>query len=51
LWAYGDYQFTPEWDVMSAMSKARALGFQESANSGAMFIRQFAHYRAMKIIP
>src|SRR5450759_1231157 len=51
LWAYGDYQFTPEWDVMSAMSKARALGFQEGVDSWAMFIRQFAHYRAMKIIP
>jgi nucleoside-diphosphate-sugar epimerase len=51
LWAYGDYQFTPEWDVMSAMSKARALGFQEGVDSWAMFIRQFAHYRALKVIP
>ncbi len=51
LWAYGDYQLSPEWDVMSAMSKARALGFQESVDSRAMFTRQFEHYRAAKIIP
>ena len=51
LWAYGDYQLTPEWDVMSAMLKARALGFQETVDSSAMFIRQFEHYRAEKIIP
>lgn len=51
LWAYGDYQFRPEWDVMSAMSKARALGFHDTVDSSAMFIRQFEHYRAAKIIP
>ncbi len=51
LWAYGDYTLSPEWDVMSAMSKARARGFQEAIDSGAMFCRQFEHYRATKIIP
>lgn len=51
LWPYGDYQLRPEWDVMSAMSKARALGFRDTVDSGAMFIRQFEHYRAAKIIP
>lgn len=51
LWAYGDYQLRPEWDVMSAMSKARASGFEESIDSSAMFIRQFQNYRIEKIIP
>jgi nucleoside-diphosphate-sugar epimerase len=51
LWAYGDYTLSPEWDVMSEMSKARALGFQDTVDSGAMFIRQFERYRAAKIVP
>ena len=51
MWAYGDYQFSPEWDVRSSMSKARALGFSESVDSGKMFERQFEHYRAAGIIP
>ncbi len=51
LWAYGDYQFSPQWDIRSDMSKARALGFPETRDSGEMFFRQFEHYRAEKIIP
>jgi nucleoside-diphosphate-sugar epimerase len=51
LWAYGDYQLRPEWDVMSAMSKARAFGFEASVDSSAMFIRQFENYRNEKVIP
>jgi nucleoside-diphosphate-sugar epimerase len=51
LWAYGDYQFRPEWDVVSSMAKARALGFNDSVDSGAMFARQFERYRAEKIFP
>jgi hypothetical protein len=51
LWAYGDYQLRPEWDIKSTMTKARALGFGEALDSGAMFAQQFAHYRAEKIIP
>lgn len=51
LWAYGDYQLRPEWDVFSDMSKARALGFHEAVDSCAMFLRQFEHYRAERIIP
>jgi hypothetical protein len=33
------------------MAKARALGFSETLESGTMFARHFAHYRAEKIIP
>jgi nucleoside-diphosphate-sugar epimerase len=51
LWAYGDYQFSPQWDVHSDISKARALGFHEAMDSGEMFFRQFEHYREEKIIP
>ena len=51
LWAYGDYQFRPDWDVFSSMQKARSLGFSESLDSFVMFARQFENYRKEKIIP
>ena len=51
LWPYGDYQFRPEWDVVSSMAKARALGFHEAVDSWAMFARQFEHYRASGLVP
>ncbi len=51
LWPYGDYLFGPEWDIESAMTKARALGFNETLDTGTMFARHFAQYRAEKIIP
>ena len=51
LWPYGDYLLRPEWEIHSSMDKARALGFTETLDSGEMFERHFAHYRAAKIIP
>jgi len=51
LWAYGDYQFRPDWDIVSSMQKARSLGFSESLDSFDMFARQFENYRKEKIIP
>lgn len=51
LWPYGDYLFRPEWDIKSAMDKARALGFGEALDTGTMFAQHFAQYRAGKIIP
>jgi nucleoside-diphosphate-sugar epimerase len=51
LWPYGDYQFRPEWDVMSSMSKARALGFTDAVDSTDMFMRHFARYREERVIP
>jgi nucleoside-diphosphate-sugar epimerase len=51
LWPYGDYLFRPEWDIASSMAKARALGFAEALDSGAMFAQHFAHYRTANVIP
>jgi nucleoside-diphosphate-sugar epimerase len=51
LWAYGDYQFRPDWDIVSSMTKARALGFNDSIDSSDMFARQFENYRKEKLIP
>ena len=33
LWAYGNYQIRPQWDVTSSMAKARALGFEDRVDS------------------
>jgi nucleoside-diphosphate-sugar epimerase len=51
LWAYGDYQFRPEWDVTSSMQKAQQLGFSETIDSFAMFKNQFDNYRFQHLIP
>jgi hypothetical protein len=51
VWSYGNYQVRPEWDVVSSMQKARALGFEDSLDSAQTIIRQFEHYRAENIIP
>ena len=51
VWSYGDYHLRPEWDVVSSMAKARSLGFEDRLDSGDVIMRQFAHYRAEKIIP
>lgn len=50
-WAYGDFVFTPEYDIASSMSKARQYGFHEVVDSSDMFIRQFQQLRDNKIIP
>lgn len=51
LWAYADYLFAPEWDIISDVSKARRNGFSESLDSAAMFVDLFDRLRREKIIP
>jgi nucleoside-diphosphate-sugar epimerase len=51
LWGYGDYVFRPEWDIMSAMNKARRCGFDERVDTLEMFGRVFACYREQRLIP
>ncbi|MNC87211.1 hypothetical protein D3C83_29160 [compost metagenome] len=51
LWDYGDYVFRPEWDIMSAMNKARRCGFDERVDTLDMFARVFANYREQRILP
>ena len=46
LWPYSDYLFRPEWDIESAMTRARTLGFGEALDTGTMFAQHFAQYRA-----
>ncbi len=50
-WEYGDFVFTPEYDIISSMTKARQFGFTEVIDSEDMFLRQFDELREHKIIP
>jgi hypothetical protein len=50
-WAYGDFVFTPEFDVISDTSKARRYGFHECVDSAEMFPRLWDEMRAERIIP
>ena len=51
LWPYAQYVFSPEWDIISGMSKARRDGFNEAIDSAQMFLDIFDSFRADKIIP
>lgn len=51
LWSYGDFIFNAGYDIMSDTSKLRRFGFWETADTGAMFERLFAHLRGARIIP
>lgn len=51
LWDYAGYVFRPEWDIISAMDKARRFGFEERVDSREMFVRLFSAYRAQRVIP
>jgi nucleoside-diphosphate-sugar epimerase len=51
LWRYGDFIFTPDWDMMSSTTKLRQLGFHEVIDSGQMFLAFFDEFRRRGIIP
>jgi nucleoside-diphosphate-sugar epimerase len=50
-WAYGDFVFTPEYDVISSTMKARRYGFHECVDTDEMFVRLWNEMRAGRIIP
>lgn len=50
-WAYGNFVFSPEYDIISATTKARRHGFHEVMDSEAMFLRQFDELRQARVIP
>ena len=50
-WAYGDFVFTPEYDVISSTAKARRYGFHECVDTEEMFPRLWNEMRADRIIP
>ncbi|MEK7875115.1 MAG: SDR family oxidoreductase [Pseudomonadota bacterium] len=50
-WPYGDFVFTPEYDIISHTGKARRFGFHESVDTEEMLFRLWNEMRADRIIP
>ena len=51
IWSYGDFVFSPEYDIMSDTTKARQHGFHEALDTERMFLDLFDYYRQEKAIP
>jgi nucleoside-diphosphate-sugar epimerase len=50
-WAFGNYVFGNEWDILSATTKARGAGFHECLDSEMRFVEQLRGLRAEKFVP
>ena len=50
-WNYGAFVFTPTFDIISSMTKARRYGFHDIVDSKEMFLRQFDQLREQSVIP
>lgn len=51
LWDYGDFIFTPHWDMMSSTTKLHQFGFPDVVDTEEMFYSQFDSLRAARVIP
>ena len=51
LWAFGDFVFRQDWDVLTSMTRIRQTGFPSVVDSADMFETQIAQYRAAGILP
>ena len=51
LWPYGDFVFTPGYDIMSDTLKLRQTGFTDCLDTEKMFLGLFQHFRDARIIP
>jgi nucleoside-diphosphate-sugar epimerase len=50
-WPYGDFVFTPEFDIVSDTGKSRRFGFHEFVDTEEMFFRIWDQYRAARVLP
>ncbi|AJW38157.1 Nucleoside-diphosphate-sugar epimerase [Rhodococcus sp. B7740] len=50
-WAFGDFVFSWDYDVIADGSKARRMGFHRFVDTEAMFAGIFAELRSRRIIP
>ncbi|MFP7761863.1 SDR family oxidoreductase [Marisediminicola sp. LYQ85] len=50
-WAFGDFVFSWDYDVIADTSKSRRAGFHEYVETEAMFLRIFDQLRTARIIP
>ena len=50
-WAFGDFVFSWDYDVIADSSKSRRAGFHEYVDTEAMFVRIFQDLRDQRLIP
>lgn len=50
-WAFGDFVFAWDYDVISDSSKSRRAGFHDYVDTEAMFLRIFQDLRDQRLIP
>jgi len=50
-WAFGDFIFRCDWDVISSTTRIRQAGFHDVVDSTEMFLRLFEQLRAQRVIP
>jgi hypothetical protein len=50
-WAFGDFVFGWDYDVIADTSKSRRAGFHEYVETEQMFIRIFEQLREQRLIP
>lgn len=50
-WAFGDFVFRMDYDLMLATTRLRQAGFHEVLDTEDMLLRQLAQYREAKILP
>lgn len=51
IWSYGDFLFTPGWDMMSSTTKLRQFGFCDVVDTETMFFSLFDALRAARVLP
>ncbi len=51
LWAFGDFVFRQDWDVLSNLTRLRQTGFGAAVDSAEMFEAQLDRYREARILP
>ncbi|PLZ02646.1 NAD-dependent dehydratase [Burkholderia sp. WAC0059] len=50
-WAFGDFIFRCDWDVISSTTKIRQAGFHPVVDSETMFLQLFDEFRTRRVIP
>jgi nucleoside-diphosphate-sugar epimerase len=51
LWSYGDFVFTPGYDIMSDTIKLRQTGYTRCMDTEQMFVELFDRLRAAHVVP
>lgn len=51
LWDYGDFIFTPGWDMMSDNGRLLRAGFEPPVATGAEILRHFDQLKSQRLIP